>query len=121
MDILFLQQSLKNKNSSSKLDMAICPFFLLLVQRLKFLSREKGVMTWEMRHFFERRWTLQVSFIHHIVLNPGENIILTYFQLIKKIFGERILCFHQRSESSVMNVQLLLYWMYVPVYPASFM
>lgn len=45
MDILFLQQSLKNKNSSSKLDMAICSFFLLLVQWLKFLIKEKGVMT----------------------------------------------------------------------------
>lgn len=84
MDILFLQKSLKNKNSSSKLDMAICPFLLLLVQWLKFLTKEKGVMTWEMRHFSERRWTLHASFIHHIVLNPGENIIVTYFQLIKK-------------------------------------
>lgn len=28
MDILFLQQSLKNENSSSKPDMAICPFFV---------------------------------------------------------------------------------------------
>lgn len=72
MDILFLQQSLKNKNSSSKLDMAICSFFLLLVQWLKFLIKEKGVMTGEMRHSFERRWTLQVSFIHHVVLNPGK-------------------------------------------------
>lgn len=90
MDILFLQQSLKNKNSSSKLDMAICSFFLLLVQWLKFLIKEKGVMIWEMRLFWKKVNSTGI-FYSPCCFKPRENIILTYFQLIKKnLWGKDI-------------------------------
>lgn len=75
MDILFLQQSLKKKNSSSKPDMAICPFFVWVAGpfiALMWLTKEMGVMTREMRPFLEKWCTPQKSFIHHIILNPEQ-------------------------------------------------
>lgn len=59
-----------------------------------------------MRPLLERGCILQKSFIHHIILNPEKSIIPTYFWLIKKIFGKRILYYRQRSEPTTTNVLL---------------